>query len=162
MIEAVRAYIKTIAEFLLFLIVIRLVSTENSRKYISLASGIILVLIASAPVINLFSGRAGDMDKLISDSIDTYSYSQPDFEAESKAVLEDVFLQELEKSVESDVSGFGMECERVDIGISDNFDSTGEIKSIAITVNNQTGGADEAESFLKRRYGAEYVEIIYQ
>lgn len=41
------------------------------------------------------------------------------------------------------------------------FTPPGSIESIEVTVKNGEG-ADAADSYLKRRYGAERVEIIYK
>ena len=97
MIEALRAYIKTIAEFLLFLTVIKIISTEKSRKYINFVSGIILVLVASAPVINIFS----KVDYTSLENEISYYYNE-DFEYNNNA-LNAVFLDNIKNSLKNDI-----------------------------------------------------------
>ena len=106
MIEAIRAYIKTIAEFLFFVMVIRLVSTEKSRKYINFASGIILLLISFGPVIDIISGGETYARDFLNNSLPSYDtteqYAQND-------TFDMVFQNELEQSVKEDVQSMGFE-----------------------------------------------------
>lgn len=158
MIEAIRAYIKTIAEFLFFVMVIRLVSTEKSRKYINFASGIILLLISFGPVIDIISQGETYAGDFVNSSLPSYGTTEQYSENEA---FDMVFQNELEQSVKEYVESLGFECLEAKVEIGDDFYSTGSIKSIEITVKNGEG-ADAADSYLKRRYGAERVEIIYK
>ena len=158
MIEAVRAYIKTIAEFLFFIMVIRLVSTEKSKKYINFASGIILLLIAFGPILDIISSQNLYTGNFLNSIEQNYQMQNDITDTET---FDMVFKNELEKSVKSDMESLGFECLKVNATPGEDFYSTGSIKSIEVTVKNSEG-ADEAKSYLKRRYGAEYVEIIYQ
>ena len=158
MIEAIRAYIKTIAEFLFFVMVIRLVSTEKSRKYINFASGIILLLISFGPVLDIISGGEMYVSDFLNSSLQSYDNTEQYAQNET---FDRVFQNELEQSVKEDVQSMGFECLKADVEIGDDFYSTGSIESIEVTVKNGEG-ADAADSYLKRRYGAERVEIIYK
>ncbi len=150
MIEALRAYIKTIAEFLLFLTVVKIISTEKSRKYINFVSGIILVLVASAPVINIFS----KVDYTSLENEISYYYNE-DFEYNNNA-LNAVFLDNIKNSLKNDILSFGVQCDNIRVEL---YDDLGGIKKICIYTNNSSKGADELQSFIKSKYGADNVEI---
>ena len=143
MIESVRAYIKTIAEFMLFLIIIRMLATEKSRKYINFASGIILVLIAASPIMEIIGMPPETIMNNILNAAGIYSEYN------------------VEKSIQADIEGLGIICLNVDCGVSDDFERTGGIESVTAIIEGQSGG-DEAENFIKRKYGVENVNIIYQ
>ncbi len=158
MIETVRAYIKTIAEFLFFIMIIRLISTEKSRKYVNFASSIVLILIAFGPVINLISDGSILKEDLFNISAQSYNIHEQYSDAET---LNTVFKKQLEQSVKNDVESLGFECLNADVDVGDDFYSDGSIKKIEVIIKNGEG-ADGANSYLKNRYGAEQVNIIYQ
>ena len=162
MIESVRAYIKTIAEFMLFLIIIRMLATEKSRKYINFASGIILVLIAASPIMEIIGMPPETIMNNILNAAGIYSEYNEDFSlGETENALMPVFKANVEKSIQADIEGLGIVCLNVDCGVSDDFERTGGIESVTATIEGQSGG-DEAENFIKRKYGVENVNIIYQ
>ncbi len=158
MIEALRAYIKTIAEFLFFVMLIRLVSTQKSRKYINFVSGIILLLITFEPVMNIVFKSEMYAGNFTGMALPDYSLTEQYTENEAFDML---FQSRLEQSVREDMESLGFECLDANVEIGDDFYSTGSIESIEITIKNGEG-ADAAGSYLKRRYGAERVGIIYK
>lgn len=122
MIEAIRAYIKTIAEFLFFVMVIRLVSTEKSRKYINFASGIILLLISFGPVLDIISGGEMYVSDFLNSSLQSYDNTEQYAQNET---FDMVFQNELEQSVKEEYKAWVLSL-KADVEIGDDFYSTRE------------------------------------
>ena len=162
MIEALRAYIKNIAGFLIFIIVIRLISADKSEKYINFASGLVLVLVACTPVFSFISEGAGNIDTAVFQSLSDYDTDYEYYQTQENSYMKRIYTDELKKSIADDVSGLGIKCETVEVSIADNFESTGGIEEITVFIDGEAENIAVAEEFIKERYGTENVFIKYR
>ncbi len=160
MIEALRAYIKTIAVFLIFIMFIQFISTEKSEKYISFVCRVIFMLALCLPISNLFSFNEYAKEAVYK-SMEEYKNTDYDgyFESE-ESVLKDVFLKDVEKNIKNDISSFGFDTSDINICLKNENPYDG-IEKIEGEVNGN-GDINSAEAFLKEKYGADSVVLKYQ
>lgn len=160
MIEALRAYIKTIAVFLIFIMFIQFISTEKSEKYISFVCRVIFMLALCVPISNLFSFNEYAKEAVYK-SMEEYKNTDynENFE-ENENVLKEVFLRNIEKNIESDISSFGFDTADINICLKNENPYDG-IEKIEAEVKGN-GDINSAEAFLKEKYGADSIVLKYQ
>lgn len=155
MISAVEAYIKNIAVFMILSVAVGIAAPEKYKKYIDFACGLILVLTAAGPVLSL---SKTDCSKYFDESYFT------DFQQESNSVNTDNILKSTAENricedIKSELVLMGLDCENVSVKTDDDFNNNGVINSIEVKINGNTNL--DIDSYLKDRYGAKNVEVIY-
>ena len=155
MISAVEAYIKNIAVFMILSVAAGIAAPEKYKKYIDFACGLILVLIAAGPLLSL---SKTDCSKYFDESYFT-NYEAENNSADTDSVLKSTAEKRICEDIKSELVLMGLDCENVSVKTDDDFCSNGVIDSIEVEIKGST--KLDIDAYLKDRYGAKNVEVIY-
>ena len=137
MMNSIMSYVYTLVFFAIFIAILEMILPKgNNRKYVMLASGLLLTYITISPIISILSG--------ISETKNTFSSNIKEVSAEYGTSLTDInqeqyVLNLFEKGVENDIKkrveecGFAIENVKVEYIINEQKEIT-DITSISFSV----------------------------
>ena len=137
MMNSIMSYVYTLVFFAIFIAILEMILPKgNNRKYVMLASGLLLTYITISPIISILSG--------ISETKNTFSSNIKEVSAEYGTSLTDInqeqyVLNLFEKGVENDIKkrveecGFAIENVKIEYTISEEKEIT-DITSISFSV----------------------------
>ena len=153
MIEGFRAYIKSIASFMIFIMLIRIISPDRYEKYIDFICSVVFLMIVFTPLTNVFSNS--NVDKVIFKSINHYDEAY-EFSYDNSA-LKRVFVNELKDDINNYAKEQGVSVSDMDIMVSEDFDVSGKIESINIFSDKENSYFEE---YIKNIFDAEEVNVL--
>jgi hypothetical protein len=155
MISAVGAYIKNIAVFMILSVAAGIIAPEKYKKYIDFACGLILVLTAAGPVMSL--GKA-DYSKYFDESYFT-DFQQQESSEDTSDILKSTAEERICNDIKNELALMGLDCEDVSVKTDDDFYDNGIISLVEVKINTRTDF--DIVSYIKDRYGAQNVEVVY-
>jgi len=145
MLEALRAYIKSVASFLIFIMIIKTISAEKYKDYINFICSVVLIIVMVEPMMNVLNRM--EIEQSVFKAVEFGGYEDvPD-----DNTLMNVFVNEVKEEIKKEADKSNIEIENIEITSNDDF----VIESIVITGDSNSS----FERYIKKDIGAK--EIIF-